>query len=294
MLTFYTMKKALLFLLFANLSFSQDAIEIRLVNQNVGSVDEYSTFPVYSQSTDPNMNIILQNHNVSNYEYKLGHPVASLNGRIIQIIGDPLYYNSLMNALLAYNTVVESVQYTTAYGGFSDAAYSKLVNISVGTPTGVNSNNIITTNDNGLNQIFINHNVIHYQQISTSSSNPEILKTYVLACNCDASQLRSDLDAYNTIIEYTETLPAGYLLNSTNFNTKDIKIYPNPFEDTITIDTNLSIKNFSVIDLIGKKIIDTESNEILNSEVAKLNSGTYILQLQSVEGIIHNEKIIKN
>lgn len=284
----------LLFLLVSNFCFSQDAIEIRLVNQNVGAVDEYSSYPIYSQSTDANMNIILQNHNVFNYEYKLGHPVASLNNRIIQIIGDPLYYNSLMNALLAYNTVVESVQYTTAYSGFSDAAYSKLVNIAIGTPTGVNSNNIITTNDNGLNQIFINHNVIHYQQVSPSSSNPEILKTYVLACNCDASLLRSDLDAYSTVIEYTETMPAAYLLNSTNFNAKDIQIYPNPFQDNISIDTDLNIINFSVIDIIGKKIIDTESNEVLNSEVAKLNSGTYILQLQSVEGIIYNEKIIKN
>lgn len=283
----------LLFLLVFNFCFSQDAIEIRLIDASIGGVD-YSTWPLYIQSSDANMNIILQNHNVTTYEPREGHPIVTYYDRIIQVTCGTCNYSNLLNDLLAYNTVVESAQIITVSGPFSDAAYSTLVDIAIGIPTGVNSNNIITTNDNGLNQIFINHNVIYYQQTYPSSTNLESLKIFSLACNCNVQSLRSDLDNYNTVIVSTEPMLGGAQLNTTNFFNKSFKIYPNPFEDTITIDTKLSIKNFSIIDLIGKKIIDTESNEVLNSEVAKLNSGTYILQLRSVEGIIHNEKIIKN
>lgn len=287
------MRKILFLLLLVNLSFSQDAIEIRLIDASIGGVDN-STWPLYIQSSDANMNIILQNHNVTTYEPRGGHPIANYNDRIIQVACGTCNYSNLLNDLLAYNTVVESAQIITMNGPFSDAAYSKLVDIAIGIPIGVNSNNIITTNDNGLNQIFINHSVIYYQQTYPSSSNLESLKIYSLACNCNVQSLRSDLENYNTVIVSTEPMFGGAQLNTTKFFNRSFKVYPNPFEDKITINTYLSIKNFSIIDLIGKKIIDTESNEVLNSEVAKLNSGTYILQLQSVEGIIHNEKIIKN
>jgi hypothetical protein len=287
-------KTLLLFLLGFNFCFSQDAIEIRLVNSNIGAVDLYSTFPIYSQSTDNNMNTILQNHNVINYEYKNGHPIASFEERIIQIICGTCNYTNLLNDLLAYNTVVESGQFTNQYGAFSDAAFSKLVDVSIGIPTGINSNNIITTNDIGLNQIFINHNVIHYQQVSSNSTNPEVLKIYTIACNCNANLLRNDLDAYSNVINYTEPMPASYLLNSQHFNKKDIKIYPNPFKDAITIETDLTINNYIVFDLIGKKIIETKTAEILNSELKKLNSGTYLLQLQTEDGSLLSKKLIKN
>jgi len=286
------MKKILLLLLVTNFCFAQNAIEIRLVSANIGGVD-MTTMPNWIQSTDVAMNTILQNNNVYNYEYKEGHPLAIYNQRIIQVIGNPNNYANLLNDLLAYNTVVESAQYTTQYGGFSDAAYSKLVNLNVGIPLGVNSNNIINTNDTGLNQIFLTHNVIYYQQVSPSSTNPEILKTYAIACNCNSQLLRNDLNAYNTVINSTEPFPAAYLLGSKNFISKNTNIYPNPFQDKITIETDLTIKNYSVIDLIGKKIIETDSKEILNTELVKLNTGTYLLQLQSEDNTIITKKLIK-
>jgi hypothetical protein len=287
------MKKILLLILLSNFCFSQTSIEIRLVNANVGGVNTYSNFPSYTQSTDPNMNIILQNNNVYNYEYKEGHPITSLAVRIIQITGNPNNYTNLMNDLLAYSTVVESAQYTSTGGGFSDAAFIKLVNLNVGTPTGVNSNNIITTNDIGLNQIFINHNVIHYEQLSPNSSNSEILKLYTVACNCNATLLRIDLDTYNTIIYNTEPMPASYLLNSENFNKKNTQIYPNPFQDKITIETDFIIKRYSVYDVMGKKIVETNSNDNLNIQLAELNSGVYLLQLQADDNSIISKKLLK-
>lgn len=288
------MKKSIfLFLLVFNFCFSQTGIEIRLIDASIGSVD-YSTFPLYIQSNDTNLNIILQNHNVNTYEPRGGHPIPSYNERIIRVACGTCNYSDLLNDLSAYNTVIESAQMISASGEFSDAAYSKLVDISIGIPTGTNSNNIITTNDNGLNQIFINHSVIYYQQTYPSSSNLESLKVYSLACNCNVQLLRNDLDNYNTVIESTEPMMGGLMLSTAKFINTNFKVYPNPFQDAITIETDLTIKNYIVFDLIGKKIIDTASNENLNSELSKLNSGTYLLKLQSEDNIELTKKIIKN
>lgn len=286
------MKKILALIFFSNFCFSQNAIEIRLIDAGIGGVD-YSTFPVYIQSTDANMNVILQNHNVNTYEYRGGHPIASFNNRIIQVICGTCNYSNLLNDLLAYNTVVENAQIITAYSPFNDAAYSKLVDVSIGIPTGVNSNNIITTNDNGLNQIFINHSVIYYQQAYPSSSNSESLKVYSIACNCNVQLLQNDLENYSTVIDYTEPMPAGLLLNVTKYFNTNFKIYPNPFQDTISIETDLTIKNYIVFDLTGKKIVETELSEILNTELAKLNSGTYLLQLQLEDTSRITKKLVK-
>ena len=287
------MKKTLLLLLLVfNFCFSQTGIEIRLVNESVGGMYPNTT-PPYTLSNDLGINLILQNHNAYTYNLRGGHPLPILTNRIMYTECSNCNGTNFLNDLIAYNSVIESASFAD-YNYFSDAVYSKLVDLSIGTPTGVNPNNIITTNDNGLNQIFINHNVIHYQQVSPSSSSPEILKIYAIACNCDAALLRNDLDAYSSVINYTEPIPAGYLLNSKNFNKKETIIYPNPFQSIITIETDLTIKNYTIIDLIGKKIIETESKDELNTELAKLNLGTYLLQLQSEDNNIVTKKIIKN
>lgn len=287
------MKKIILLVLVTHFCFAQDAIEIRLVNANVGGVD-YSSSLTGTHSTDNAMNLILQNHNVVAYEGKFGHPLASLNNRIIQIACNNCDNNNLLNDLLNYNTVVESGLITNLYAGFSDAAQLKLMNGAVGIPTGVNSNNIITTNDIGLNQIFTNYNVILYEQAYPIAINPELLKYYVLACICNAQQLRNDLEAYNTVIEATDPVSAAYLLNTNDFSKQEINIHPNPFHDAVTIESEIPIEKYSLYDVLGKKIIETESIETLNTEIAKLNSGTYLLQLQLEDHTSITKKLLKN
>ncbi|WP_339890047.1 T9SS type A sorting domain-containing protein [uncultured Flavobacterium sp.] len=287
------MKKTLLLILLAfNLCFSQTGIEIRLVNASVGGMYPNTT-PPYTLSNDTGLNLILQNHNAYTYNLRGGYPLPGLTNRIMYTECSNCNGTNFLNDLIAYNSVIESASYAD-YNYFSDAIYSRLTDGTIGVPTGLNSNNIITTNDAGLNQIFVNHNVYYYTQASTTTTNPDLLKTYIVVCNCDATLLRNDLNAYNTVINLTEYINPSYLLNSKNFNKKETIVYPNPFQSIITIDTDFAIKNYTVIDLIGKKIIETESKDELNTELAKLNLGTYLLQLQSEDNNIVTKKIIKN
>ena len=169
-------KTLLLFLLAFNLCFSQTGIEIRLINESVGGMYPNTT-PPYTLSNDTGLNLILQNHNAYTYNLRGGHPLPSLTNKIMYTECSNCNISNFLSDLTAYNTVIESASIAN-YNYFSDAIYSRLTNATIGIPAGVNSNNTITTNDVGLNQIFVNHNVYYYTQAFTTTSNPNLLKTY--------------------------------------------------------------------------------------------------------------------
>jgi hypothetical protein len=60
-----------------------------------------------------------------------------------------------------------------------------------------------------------------------------------------------------------------------------VKVYPNPATEFITIDTDIHAANYAIVDLMGKKVtagtVDNHANKI---NVSGLNAGTYVLQLQ--------------
>lgn len=279
------MKKVLLLLLVTNFCLSQGGVEIKLVNPSIGTpINDGSnpldlTYP--NSSNDPGLNTILQAHNFNFYRQKAGYPIT--NELVVAVDCANCNYNDLKNDLLAYSSVVQkAVVYPV--DSFSDVLEVHLINQNNGIPTGINSN-IITTNDTGLNQIFITHNVYYYDLYYAGN--------YALVCDCNLTNLQNDLNNYNTIIQSANIYFTAYLSNS-NFKQIETNIYPNPFHDKITIETDFAIKKYNVFDLIGKKIIEVESNDKLNSELTKLNSGTYLLQLQSEDNLIITKKIIKN
>jgi hypothetical protein len=73
---------------------------------------------------------------------------------------------------------------------------------------------------------------------------------------------------------------------------KDLKIYPNPFTDVISISDIEKVKSVSVIDLSGRtlKVIENISSEI---NLSDLKTGLYILNVQYKDGSISSHKIIK-
>ncbi|WP_339835590.1 T9SS type A sorting domain-containing protein [uncultured Flavobacterium sp.] len=284
------MKKIILLLLMTNFCLAQGGIQVVLLNYNIG-------VPISSNNNiiitnDNNLNIIFNNHNVNTFFSKGGYPMPNLALNVYHLECINCNYTNLKNDLISYNTVIQKAQFDTV-NYFSDALLTTLTSNTIGIPTGVNANNIIVTNDNGLNLIFTTHNVKYYSQTYPSSTNSNSLKVYSIVCDCDANLLKIDLDNYNTIYDNVEFFGAVYLSNPI-FKQIETNIYPNPFQDKITIETDLTIEKYSVFDLIGKKIIETETNDELNTELAKLNTGTYLLQLQQEDNNIVSKKIIKN
>jgi len=85
-----------------------------------------------------------------------------------------------------------------------------------------------------------------------------------------------------------------YDLNSLSVENQDmneVSIYPNPVENVIFIESNLSISDYSIFDLQGRAVQsgNLESNEIKTN----LSSGVYVLNLNSGDKVSQHKIIIK-
>ena len=70
------------------------------------------------------------------------------------------------------------------------------------------------------------------------------------------------------------------------------KVYPNPFNDQITIDNNEKLTRVVISNIAGQRVIDIEypTREI---RTANLVSGIYVISLYTENGIAKTERMIK-
>ncbi len=288
-----TMKKLLFLLFFSNLGVAKstlDAIEIRLVNGEIGKPENNGTFYSPVQSNDAGLNAILQNYNISYYGQHINHIYPPYHDRYIEIwcqncLADQL--NQLRIDLGAYSSVIERVRSYEPHGAFNDCLYSQIATASLGVPVGIN-NGIIVTNDDGLNQIFQNYNVFYYAQYAPYSTNESLLRTYGIACNCNSDLLKTALDNYTSVISYTEIVTGSYLLKNPSFDESGTIVYPNPFSDHFSIDTKKTVMQYSISDISGKVLVTSNLKQEIDIQSEKLSTGTYLLELQ----FDHNQKSI--
>ena len=72
----------------------------------------------------------------------------------------------------------------------------------------------------------------------------------------------------------------------------DISVYPNPTSDVINISSNLSITSLELFNILGKKVMQSESvtNRLVVSE---LPSGIYLLNINTEKGNLTKKVIIE-
>lgn len=71
---------------------------------------------------------------------------------------------------------------------------------------------------------------------------------------------------------------------------RQITLYPNPTSDNIVIQTDLETKNIVVLDLQGKKLIESTSKQI---DLSKLSSGIYLIKVELPNNESWTSKVIK-
>lgn len=77
-----------------------------------------------------------------------------------------------------------------------------------------------------------------------------------------------------------------------DFNLSSFSVYPNPTRSTLKIDdSNFSLKNVAVFNIIGKQVLTSLKNEI---NLEKLVNGVYVLKVTSKNGSIVTKRIVKN
>ncbi len=284
------MKKLLLCLLVSYMAIAQPDVEVRLVNVNVGtpSCDYFLNDWLCNTTNDAGLNAILSNNGVNYFRIKGGHPYEPYTEKILSIQGT--FPPQLITDLQAYSTVVAAARVSST-DSFSDTVNLQLINSNIGTPTGFNGS-IVTTNDSGLNQIFLNFNVFYYVQSYPFSTVSASLRYYTAVCDCDRNLLAAALDSYTAVIEVTETV-GGVFLSNNQVERPKTTISPNPFSENFNIETDQLITNYAIIDLTGKTIVLTASKNELDFKIEQLNSGLYILNLQFENGKTVNHKLVK-
>lgn len=78
-----------------------------------------------------------------------------------------------------------------------------------------------------------------------------------------------------------------------SFDFTNLKVYPNPTRDIITVANSSAITNIRVVNLLGQTVIDRKANtDTVQIDLSLLSAGTYILQI-SGEGTSANVKVVK-
>ena len=88
-------------------------------------------------------------------------------------------------------------------------------------------------------------------------------------------------------------ISADATLSSDSFALENqVKVYPNPASTNLTISNldKISIKNVTLINLLGKEVLKSQNTENLN--VSQLSRGIYILKIESTSNKIINKKVI--
>ncbi|GLB49439.1 hypothetical protein Y10_18070 [Neptunitalea sp. Y10] len=107
-----------------------------------------------------------------------------------------------------------------------------------------------------------------------------------------------DLDLLIGVTENSGTSAVLYLFTNesslgveNDFDTTSIKAYPNPVTDVLHIDTANEINAIQVLTVTGQQIEVATSDKSVN--VAKLQTGIYIVQVTDVHGNTFTQKFVK-
>ena len=290
------MKKLVLFIVLMSslISFGQEyQIEIRLVDEAIG----YPTgdpIPGYDAvSNDDGLNDIFQAYQATAYYPAYGQTyIPQWENRTHFVLCDGCDINAFEQALIDYSTVVENTIQCQPYT--VNALYVELITLNNGTNTGnTTPDGVVITDNDDLNGIFEDFDVLYYEPGFPSSTDPNLQRTYVAACDCDASQLKPVLELETETIDNVFG-PLNYVVLDIEDTKKlDFSFYPNPVDDTIVINSSEDIASFELVNILGQSIFKVASEEELNLHIYSLTAGNYFLRVITNTGATDTFRLLK-
>jgi hypothetical protein len=98
----------------------------------------------------------------------------------------------------------------------------------------------------------------------------------------------------------TPSMTAGMFANANNYSAvgiaensafaQELKIFPNPASDVVNIKSNAAIKNASIFNIAGQKVLS--QNDIDSINVSALPEGIYFLKLESTAGNVTRKIVV--
>ena len=97
-----------------------------------------------------------------------------------------------------------------------------------------------------------------------------------------------------TINEPFVIVEGSHQLSTLKIDGKNVKVYPNPATDILNIENfeTLNIKNMKVMTNLGATAIDLDAKQG-QFDISKLQSGMYILMIETNDGKRYTETFIK-
>ena len=84
---------------------------------------------------------------------------------------------------------------------------------------------------------------------------------------------------------------AGCTMSTADFETINAMVYPNPFTNSIHIESTTAFKTMELYDVLGKQIISKSFENQLDT--SKLAQGIYLLRLITQDGEVLVKKVVK-
>lgn len=122
-----------------------------------------------------------------------------------------------------------------------------------------------------------NHGPFFYRYCATDQN-------FILLCHSDAEG-----------ILFSNSSEGCFIATSvSNILPPDIEVFPNPFTDEIQIKfEETSLSSIQILDIMGRQVLEEKDvYNVINTSM--LESGTYILLLQTTEGRTFSQKLIKS
>ncbi|MDB4225727.1 T9SS type A sorting domain-containing protein [Algibacter sp.] len=90
-------------------------------------------------------------------------------------------------------------------------------------------------------------------------------------------------DTFNARRFSISVIEVNNTLSNNDFNQNNVSIYPNPVKDVLTIETNNTLKGVSVYNINGSRVFDIKNVSSKIIDLSTLNSGMYILKIETNE-----------
>lgn len=150
---------------------------------------------------------------------------------------------------------------------------------------------VVSTNNVIANNIFANFNVVNAIQLYPSSTQQYLKQVYLVICNCDEMVLKDTLNSYPTIFWGAQPIPKPEELGIGNSTLqRNVRLYPNPASDHITVATAEKLVSVTVRDMSGRIILQQSAAEV---NVQALSTGSYFMTVQTTAGSV-TETFVKN
>jgi endoglucanase len=83
------------------------------------------------------------------------------------------------------------------------------------------------------------------------------------------------------------------VLSSDSFAVSNVKLYPNPTSNVLNIESEGTIQNVSIFNILGQEVINKSTNESsIRLDVSGLNEGVYVVK-STIDGKVSSTKFIK-